>query len=47
MSDPQSDPQSEGASDRTAQKIVVVGGGTMGNGIVHTFAVCGYPVTLI
>ena len=29
------------------EKIVVVGGGTMGNGIVHTFAVCGYPVTLI
>ena len=29
------------------EKIVVIGGGTMGNGIVHTFAQSGYPVTLI
>jgi 3-hydroxybutyryl-CoA dehydrogenase len=28
-------------------RIVVVGGGTMGNGIAHTFALSGYPVTLI
>ncbi len=29
------------------EKIVVIGGGTMGNGIVHTFAQSGYSVTLI
>jgi len=29
------------------QKVVVVGAGTMGNGIAHTFAQFGYPVLLI
>ncbi|MEW6511537.1 MAG: 3-hydroxybutyryl-CoA dehydrogenase [Bacteroidota bacterium] len=27
--------------------ICVVGAGTMGNGIAHTFAQCGFPVTLV
>jgi 3-hydroxybutyryl-CoA dehydrogenase len=29
------------------KNVVVFGGGTMGNGIVHVFAQCGYKVTLI
>ena len=31
----------------TMQKIAVIGGGTMGNGIAHLFAQSGYSVTLI
>lgn len=31
----------------TIQRIAVVGGGTMGNGIAHVFAQFGFPVTLI
>ncbi|MCS6988693.1 MAG: 3-hydroxybutyryl-CoA dehydrogenase [Chloroherpetonaceae bacterium] len=31
----------------TIQRIAVVGGGTMGNGIAHVFAQCDFPVTLI
>ncbi|HEX5168554.1 MAG TPA: 3-hydroxybutyryl-CoA dehydrogenase [Cyclobacteriaceae bacterium] len=29
------------------RKVAVVGSGTMGNGIAHTFAQCGFPVSLI
>tara|TARA_Y100001935_G_scaffold33703_1_gene27022 strand:+ start:363 stop:1217 length:855 start_codon:yes stop_codon:yes gene_type:complete len=29
------------------RKVAVIGGGTMGNGIAHVFAMSGYPVTLI
>lgn len=29
------------------KKISVIGSGTMGNGIAHTFAQFGYPVVLI
>ncbi len=30
-----------------AERVAVVGAGQMGNGIAHTFAVNGFPVTLI
>jgi len=29
------------------KKVAVIGGGTMGNGIVHVFAMNGYPVSLV
>ena len=29
------------------RKVAVIGAGTMGNGIVHVFAQCGYPTTMI
>ncbi|MFN6046449.1 MAG: 3-hydroxyacyl-CoA dehydrogenase NAD-binding domain-containing protein, partial [Bacteroidota bacterium] len=29
------------------KQIAVIGGGTMGNGIAHVFAQCGYAVNLI
>ena len=29
------------------EKIAVIGAGTMGNGIAHTFAQFGYPVFLV
>ena len=29
------------------KKIAVIGAGTMGNGIAHTFAQCGFQVSLI
>lgn len=28
-------------------KVAVIGAGTMGNGIAHVFAQCGYPITMI
>ena len=31
----------------TMKQIAVIGGGTMGNGIAHVFAQCGYAVNLI
>ncbi len=31
----------------SVNKVAVVGGGTMGNGIVHVFAMNGFPVTLV
>jgi 3-hydroxybutyryl-CoA dehydrogenase len=32
---------------QSIQRVAVIGGGTMGNGIVHVFAQHGHPVTLI
>ena len=29
------------------KKVAVIGAGTMGNGIAHTFAQCGFNVSLI
>ena len=29
------------------KKVAVIGAGTMGNGIAHTFAQCGFQVSLI
>ena len=31
----------------SSQKIAVIGGGTMGNGIAHTFAQCGHETVLV
>lgn len=32
---------------KTMKNITVIGSGTMGNGIAHTFAQCGYSVNLL
>lgn len=36
-----------GTTDAGIQSITVIGGGTMGNGIVHVAAMSGFPVTLV
>ena len=37
----------ENTMARESRKVAVIGAGTMGNGIAHTFAQCGYKVSLI